>query len=47
MTYTYIPQVPDYNTPPDNYQIPDEYPDYQQELEKDYEREHGEQDEQN
>lgn len=40
----YIPQVPDYNTPPSGYEVPDDYPDYQQELNQDYEREHDDED---
>ena len=44
MSYSYIPQVPDYNTPPSGYEVPDDYPDYQQELNQDYEREHDDED---
>lgn len=39
MTYEYIPKIPDYNTPPDGYDVPDEYEDYWNDVEEKSKRE--------
>ena len=39
MTYGYIPKVPDYYTPPEGYEVPDEYEDYMADQEEKSKRE--------
>ena len=45
MTYDYIPKVPDYYTPPSDYEVPDEYADYYSDLDEKSKREREQDDE--
>ena len=45
MTYDYIPKIPDYYTPPSDYEVPDEYADYYSDPDEKSKREREQDDE--